>query len=86
VKGLNKTLTKSLDSRRSSTNSKRTIAGASPVVGETSSLNAATATPPVEEETGAQMIRAGSKHGSSENTERGLNPEVRTNIDELLGP
>jgi autophagy-related protein 11 len=87
VKGINKTLSKSLDSRRSSTNSKRAIPAASPVVGDAASPKAAVATPPVEEEIGAQMIRAGSKQGSSESTERGLNPEVRSaNIDELLGP
>jgi autophagy-related protein 11 len=86
VKGINKTLSKSLDSRRSSTNSKRAISAASPVVGDAASPKPAAATP-VEEETGAQMVRAGSKQGSSENADRGLNPEVRSaNIDELLGP
>ena len=82
VKGINKTLSKSLDSRRSSTNSKRAVPAASPVVGDAP----ATATPPVEEETGSQMIRAESRQGNSEAMERLPNPEVRNNIDELLGP
>ena len=93
VKGINKTLSKSLDSRRSSTNSKRAIPAASPVVaGDSASASpkpvAAAATPPVEEgNTAAQMIRPGSKQCSSEGAERGLNPEVRNaNIDELMGP
>ena len=87
VKGINKTLSKSLDSRRSSTNSKRAVPAASPVAGDAASPNPATATTLVGEEIGAQMIRAGSKQGSSENAERGLNPEVRNaNIDELMGP
>ena len=84
VKGINKTLSKSLDSRRSSTNSKRAVPLAGHVIGD---AHSATATPPVEGETGAQMIRAGSKQGSSETPERTLNPEVRNaNIDDLLGP
>lgn len=87
VKGINKTLSKSLDSRRSSTNSKRAVPAASPVAGDTASLNPATATPPVGEETSPQVIRAESKQGSSENAERGLNTEVRSaHIDELMGP
>ena len=86
VKGINKTLSKSLDSRRSSTNSKRAVPVASPVVGDAAGPNPAATTPPAEESS-AQMIRTGSKQGSSESTDRGPNPEVRSaNIDELMGP
>jgi autophagy-related protein 11 len=70
VKGLNKTLSKSLDSRRSSSNSKRAVPAVSPVIGD--------ATTPVEGETGAQMIR-------TETAERGPEVR-NAHIDELMGP
>ena len=90
MEGINKTLSKSLDSRRSSTNSKKAIPSTSPLgrTGSQASIVPNASTTVVEEEpSNAQMIKSGSQQDPSPGVERTLKPEVRpTNIDGLLGP
>ena len=90
MEGINKTLSKSLDSRRSSTNSKKAIPSTSPPArtGSQTSLIPNPSTPVVEEEpSSAQLAKSGNQQQASTLVERTLKPEVRpTNIDELLGP
>ncbi|KAG9232911.1 putative autophagy-related protein 11 [Amylocarpus encephaloides] len=91
VEGLNKTLSKSLDSRRSSSNSKKTIPVASPLIktGSTATDTASTTgiQSPAGEPSGAQLVRRGSRHEGNSNGDRGPSSEVRGQIiDNLLGP
>lgn len=92
VDGINRTLSKSLDSRRSSSNSKKTVPGASGLIksASTAADNASlksTSTAQISTEISeAQMIRRGSKDAGG-SSERNPNVEVRNHeIDDLLGP
>jgi autophagy-related protein 11 len=90
VEGINKTLSKSLDSRRSSSNSKKAVAGTSTLINTGSTATDATSSKPAaaaqpDEASDAQMTRTGSKQDSS--GDKALNLEVRShNIDDLMGP
>ena len=93
VEGINKTLSKSLDSRRSSSNSKKAVPATSTLVNTGSTATDATSskpaapTQPADEPSEAQMIHTGSKQGGSGSGDKSLNPEVRShNIDDLMGP
>jgi autophagy-related protein 11 len=92
VEGINKTLSKSLDSRRSSSNSKKAILASSPLMntGSTTSLKPQPepSTPAsAGEASSAQVIPTGNNNEGSTGGERSLNTEVRSqDIDELLGP
>lgn len=86
VEGINKTLSKSLDSRRSSSNSKKAVPVATALVktGSTTSLKPNATTPAADEASSAQMVGSGSKQDAGDKT---LNSEVRShNIDDLMGP
>ncbi|CAG8973290.1 hypothetical protein HYALB_00000052 [Hymenoscyphus albidus] len=95
VEGINKTLSRSLDSRRSSVNSKKAIPIASTLIKtgstatDTASLKAASTTSiqPPGETTDAQIIRPSSKHGPANGgeTAAGNHSEVRNKlIDDLM--
>ncbi|KAL3420793.1 autophagy-related protein 11 [Phlyctema vagabunda] len=92
VEGINKTLSKSLDSRRSSNNSKKSLLAASKPIQNasgTASLKAIPAGQAAESSSDAQMIQDGSKQGNGGNGDgdkTSVPPEVRTNIDDLMGP
>lgn len=91
VDGINKTLSKSLDSRRSSNNSKRSVALATTLeragstATDTASLKAPATTQAASEGSEAQMIPSSSKQDGSSSGDKPL-PEVRTEIDNLMGP
>ncbi|KAG9248706.1 autophagy-related protein 11-domain-containing protein [Calycina marina] len=91
MEGINKTLSKSLDSRRSSTNSKKAITAASPLGGRTGSQTSlalnTSSTPVVQEEPpSTPTVSSGNQHNLPSSAERTLKPEVRVNeIDGLLG-
>lgn len=95
VENLNRTLSKSLESRRNSNNSKKSIPATSTLLVKTSatptdasSLKAAPTTQVGGgEPSEAQMIPSSSRQEGTENAsgDKVLNPEVR-NIDELMGP
>jgi autophagy-related protein 11 len=95
INDINKTLSKSLDSRRSSSNSKKAVPVSIPSASPSSSLKqpaatSAAATP--EASSSAQMIPRGSAQDGSESTPTGtLAPPAPTDsevrkIDDLLGP
>lgn len=89
VDGINKTLSKSLDSRRSSTNSKKAIPASSLLVkaGSTTSLKPNPAVSTADEASAAQAIRPVSKQDNGTSADKTLNPEVRSHdIDDLMGP
>ena len=90
VEGLNKTLTKSLDSRRNSSNSKKAANASSPLskTGSTTSV-AAMKPAPVATTSEAQTIASGSKQddGGSGSGSGDKEIEVRNSkIDDLMGP
>ncbi|KAH8599061.1 autophagy-related protein 11-domain-containing protein [Bisporella sp. PMI_857] len=87
MEGINKTLSKSLDSRRSSTNSKKAIPSSSPLARTGSTTSLLPSTSVVEETARGQMIPTRSGPEAVSGTERVLKPEVRnSDIDDLLGP
>ncbi|KAK2626614.1 hypothetical protein QTJ16_003789 [Diplocarpon rosae] len=93
VDGINKTLSKSLDSRRSSNNSKKSVPLAATLdrtgtgATDTASLKAPATTQAVTGEgSEAQMIRSDSRPGGDGSADRIFNPEVRSEIDNLMGP
>lgn len=94
VDGINKTLAKSLDSRRNSINSKKSIAVASSLIrtGSTAtdlaSLKGAPTTQTTGEGSQAQIIRSASRQDVAglANTDRVPNSEVRNPLDDLMGP
>jgi autophagy-related protein 11 len=90
VDGINKTLSKSLDSRRSSSNSKKAVPAASNLLrtgstADTASLKGASTIQAAAEGSEAQMI-SGSQQDGDESGDKALTPEVRNNLDNLLGP
>jgi len=99
VEGINKTLSKSLDSRRSSNNSKKSVPATSTLIKtgsvatDAASLKAAATVQAAGEPSDAQIVASRSKqdgNGSGDKTlsntgDKALNPEVR-NIDDLIGP
>lgn len=88
VEGLNRTLSKSLDSRRSSTNSKKAAPGVLQIAkpgSETSFQKTASPATPTTETAQAQLIRSASKDTLG-TPERNRKAEVRTHhIDDLMG-
>ncbi len=93
VDGINKTLSKSLDSRRSSNNSKKSVPLASTLdktastVTDAASLKASATTQAASGEgSEAQMIRSNSKSDGNGSGAKVPNPEVRSEIDNLMGP
>ncbi|RFU36010.1 hypothetical protein B7463_g407, partial [Scytalidium lignicola] len=89
VEGLNRTLSKSLDSRRSSTNSKKAAPGVLQIVkpgSDTAFQKTASPATPTTETAQAQLIRTASKDALG-TPERSRMTEVQThNIDDLMGP
>lgn len=93
VDGLNKTLSRSLESRRSSNNSKKSVPLAATLdrggsgATDSSSLKAKATTQAASGEAPeAQIIRTNSKPDGNGDGARGPIPEVRHAIDSLLGP
>jgi len=84
---INKTLSKSLDSRRSSSTSKKAVPHPSALIktGSTTSLRPTPANPPAAEGSSAQVIGTGSKQDTAGSEDKQVNPEVR-DIDDLMGP
>jgi autophagy-related protein 11 len=87
INDINKTLSKSLDSRRSSSNSKKAIPPPNTLVrtGSTTSLKPSPASQVAAEASTAQMIRTATKQDDNGRENKPLNPEVRE-IDDLMGP
>ena len=90
--GINKTLSKSLDSRRSSNNSKKsvplstTLDRTGSTATDTASLKAPATTQTANEGSEAQMIRPSSRQDGNGSRDKALNnPEVRS-VDNLMGP
>lgn len=79
TEGINRTLSKSLDSRRSSSNSKKAVPASSPLVktGSTTSLkpNPPASEPVAEDMSSAQAIAERQENSASASAERALNPE-----------
>jgi autophagy-related protein 11 len=88
VEGINKTLSKSLDSRRSSNNSKKSVPAASTLIKtgspgtDTTSLKAAAT---AGEPSDARVVPSSSRQDGNGSGDTVLSPEVR-NIDDLIGP
>jgi autophagy-related protein 11 len=87
INDINKTLSKSLDSRRSSSNSKKAIPASNPlgVTGSTTSLKPVPGGSPAAEGSSAQMIRRENTQETTGSENKPSDPEVR-DIDDLLGP
>jgi autophagy-related protein 11 len=90
VDGINKTLSKSLDSRRSSSNSKKAVPAVSNLLrtestADTASLKGTSTTQAAAEGSEAQMI-SGSQQDGDGSGDKALTPEVRNDLDNLLGP
>ncbi|CZR62041.1 related to myosin heavy chain [Phialocephala subalpina] len=92
VDGINKTLSKSLDSRRSSNNSKKSVAAANTLIKtssttDTASLKAVATTQTSGEASEPQNIASSSRQEGTGSGDKVLNSEVRNNhIDDLMGP
>ncbi|KUJ07923.1 Taz1-interactin-like proteing factor 1 [Mollisia scopiformis] len=93
VEGINKTLSKSLDSRRSSNNSKKSVSAANTLIKtgstatDTASLKAVATTQTSGEPSEPQSIASSSRQEGSGSGDKVLNSEVGTNhIDNLMGP
>jgi autophagy-related protein 11 len=94
VDGINKTLSKSLDSRRSSNNSKKSVPAPSNLIrtGSTAtdlaSLKGAPTTQTTGEGSEAHIIRSGSRQDIAvlATAERAPSSEVRNPLDDLMGP
>ncbi|KAF8865478.1 Taz1-interactin-like proteing factor 1 [Acephala macrosclerotiorum] len=92
VEGINKTLSKSLDSRRSSNNSKKSVAAVNTLIKtssttDTASLKAVATTQTSGEASEPQNIASSSRQEGIGSEDKVLNPEGRnTHIDNLLGP
>jgi autophagy-related protein 11 len=93
VDGINKTLSKSLDSRRSSNNSKKSVSAANTLIKtgstatDTASLKAVATTQTSGEASEPQNIASSSRQEGSGSGDKVLSTEVRNNhIDDLLGP
>jgi len=85
VEGINKTLNKSLDSRRSSSNSKKAVPAPSSLIKAGSTASEATSLKPApsahttDEPSDAQMIKSGSKQDGSGSDDKGLTTEDPAN-------
>ncbi len=93
VEGINKTLSKSLDSRRGSNNSKKSVPAVSSTLisrtgSDVASLKGAATIQTTGEGSEAQILRSGSRQDipGLASGDKALQLEVRNYIDDLLGP